>query len=77
MGTLKDKTVQVARDYDVDKCLVEKKCQKLACDIQYCLAQRNYQREKCKDYVDRWENCCRALTPLAGNMRNHQTKTES
>jgi DNA-binding XRE family transcriptional regulator len=33
------------------------KCKKYACSLQYCLAKRNNQIEKCQSHMDAWENC--------------------
>jgi len=42
-----------------DPCLASKRCRKLACDIQWCLSRNNYQQDKCTEFVERWEDCCR------------------
>ena len=34
-----------------------KPCSKQACDIQWCLARRNYQEKHCQHVIDRWKKC--------------------
>ena len=41
-----------------DPCQKDKTCQKLSCDIQWCLSRSNYQQHRCKEFVDRWNKCC-------------------
>ena len=45
---------------DADVCQKNRRCQKLACDIQYCLSRSNYQQERCRSYIDDWNSCCDA-----------------
>mmetsp|Transcript_17353 Transcript_17353/g.28011 ORF Transcript_17353/g.28011 Transcript_17353/m.28011 type:complete len:80 (-) Transcript_17353:706-945(-) len=44
-----------------DPCLNNRRCQRLACDIQWCLSRNGYQQAKCVDFVNRWEECCRLV----------------
>jgi hypothetical protein len=32
-------------------------CQKLACEIQTCLAKNDYNEKRCKGVIDAWEKC--------------------
>lgn len=41
-----------------DPCLNDRKCQVMACDIQYCLSRNNYQQAKCQHFVEKWNACC-------------------
>lgn len=51
--TTKD-SAEAASDGGADK---KNPCQALACAIQDCLAANNYQEEKCKSVIQRWEQC--------------------
>lgn len=42
-----------------DPCLLSKRCQVKACDIQWCLSRSNYQQHKCQEFIDAWNECCR------------------
>ena len=35
----------------------DKVCSKLACNIQWCLAKRNHDQDKCKSFVEAWQKC--------------------
>mmetsp|Transcript_1160 Transcript_1160/g.1800 ORF Transcript_1160/g.1800 Transcript_1160/m.1800 type:complete len:82 (-) Transcript_1160:133-378(-) len=64
-----------------DPCLKSRRCQKLACDIQWCLSRSNYQQHKCKDFVERWDKCCeveraRHAAALEDPPKNASTKTK-
>mmetsp|Transcript_20778 Transcript_20778/g.40789 ORF Transcript_20778/g.40789 Transcript_20778/m.40789 type:complete len:83 (+) Transcript_20778:926-1174(+) len=48
-----------------DPCLTSRRCQKLACDIQWCLSRNNYNEAKCQDFVQRWEACCESVRAKA------------
>ena len=39
-------------------CQKDKVCQRLACDIQYCLARNNYQEKRCERHIEAWKKCC-------------------
>lgn len=41
----------------VDADPAQKKCQQLACNIQWCLAKNNHKQVRCQDFVKAWEEC--------------------
>ena len=51
---------------DADVCQKDKRCQKLACDIQWCLSRNGYQQKRCTHAVQAWEACCRKARIKAG-----------
>lgn len=63
---------------DADPCQKNKKCQKLACDIQWCLSRNGYQQSRCTDFVERWESCCEAVRArLAESMKAIENNKDS
>ena len=52
---------------DADVCQKDRRCQQLACDIQWCLSRNNYQQRKCGDFVERYNECCERA--VKGAMR--------
>mmetsp|Transcript_11811 Transcript_11811/g.13615 ORF Transcript_11811/g.13615 Transcript_11811/m.13615 type:complete len:83 (-) Transcript_11811:1858-2106(-) len=43
---------------DADPCQKNQRCQKLACDIQWCLSRNNYNQKRCENQVKAWNDCC-------------------
>ena len=39
-------------------CQQDKICQRIACDIQYCLARWNYQEARCVREIGAYKKCC-------------------
>ena len=39
-------------------CQKDRKCQKKACDIQWCLSRNNYQQKKCEEFITAYNECC-------------------
>ena len=44
-----------------DLCQLDKKCQKLACDIQWCLSRNKYNQTKCQSAIQAWNSCCEGV----------------
>lgn len=47
-----------------DATPAQKKCQQLACNIQWCLAKRNHIQAHCQDFVKAWEDCVQKVNDL-------------
>ena len=45
-------------DADEEEAVCRRRCQKLACAIQTCLAANGYQEARCAAVISRWESCC-------------------
>ena len=43
---------------DADPCQKDRACQKIACDIQFCLGRNNYKVQRCQHFMDRYNACC-------------------
>ena len=49
---------------DADDCQKDVVCQKIACDIQKCLAKSNYQEKYCRHIFVSWQDCCKRVRKL-------------
>ena len=43
---------------EAEPCQKDRGCQKIACDIQWCLSRSNYKVQKCQHIVDKYNACC-------------------
>lgn len=46
----------------LDHAACEAPCKRQACAIQFCLQQRGYQESRCSAVIERYYDCCRAVT---------------
>ncbi|KAI9234277.1 MAG: hypothetical protein BYD32DRAFT_423913 [Podila humilis] len=42
-------------------------CHKQACAIQSCLTKNNYQESRCRDVIEKLQQCCQALIDAGGS----------
>ena len=43
---------------EAEPCQKDRGCQKIACDIQWCLSRSNYKVQRCQHIVDKYNACC-------------------
>ncbi|KAF9300203.1 hypothetical protein BGZ74_008201, partial [Mortierella antarctica] len=45
-----------------------------ACAIQACLTKNNYQESRCRDVIEKLEQCCQALIDAGGSSPSCPTR---